>query len=132
MVSQDESQMDPEAGATVWAPKYVRHYLFTILFKVCTDHKALVHITSAKGQCPRIQRRLECLFAYRYALTYRKDTTRSIVDFLSRSPQLATSADTGEDCHLCQPDDVRIYFVGAAGLRPDVARESSDDSSNFG
>ena len=66
------SQFEREALAVRWACEKFYLYLYGIKFEVCTDHKPLVTVLSAKSKPPsaRIERWLLYLQQFQYTLTH--------------------------------------------------------------
>ena len=81
------SQFAIEALAVRWACGRFYLYLYGIKFEICTDHKPLVTVLSAKSKLPsaRIERWLLYLQQFQYMLTHIPGKANA-ADVLSRLP----------------------------------------------
>ena len=92
------SQFAIEALAVRWACGRFYLYLYGIKFEICTDHKPLVTVLSAKSKLPsaRIERWLLYLQQFQYTLTHIPGKANA-ADVLSRLPVGSTrNEDTQE------------------------------------
>ena len=86
-VEKRYSQFEREAFAVRWACKKFYLYLYGIKFEICTDHKPLVTVLSARSKppSPRIERWLLYLQQSQYELTHIRGKDNA-ADVLSRLP----------------------------------------------
>ena len=107
------SQFETEAIAVRWACEKFYLYLYGIKFEICTDHKPLVTVLSAKSKplSARIERWLLCLQQFQYTLTYIPGKDNA-ADVLSRLPVGSTQDEDARETDIlhtawqvqtCQP-----------------------------
>ena len=101
--------LDLEAGSILWAIRRLRGYLWGTKFRVFSDHKALESIGKVGDHNARVQRWLEFLAAFGYALEYRKGNGNA--DFLSRLPEPATEHDRAGSGSFIPVDDCGIFLI---------------------
>ena len=89
------SQFGREALAVRWGCERFYLYLYGIKFEICTDHKPLVAVLSAKSKPPsaRIERWLLYLQQFQYTLTHIPGKANA-ADALSRLPVGSTQDET--------------------------------------
>ena len=84
------SQFEREVLAVRWACEKFYLYLYGIKFEICTDHKLLVTVLSAKSKPPsaQIERWLLYLQQFQYTLTYirGKDNGADVLSCLPVGP----------------------------------------------
>ena len=78
------STIEKECLAIVWACKYFRPYLYGRKFSIITDHKPLVWLFNAKDPTSKIVRWRLRLEEYDYTISYKKGTSNTNADALSR------------------------------------------------
>ena len=66
------TSLDLETGSIVWALKRPRGYLWGTKFRIFSDHKALESIGKVGDHNARVQRWLDFLTVFDYALEHRK------------------------------------------------------------
>ena len=121
------SQFEREALAVRWACEKFYLYLYGIKFEVCTDHKQLVTVFSAKSKPPsaRIERWLLYLQQFQYTLTHIPGKDNA-ADVLSRLPVGSTQdEDTQETEDFAY--GVANAAVPAALLPKQVETASAND-----
>ena len=128
-VEKRYSQFEREALAVRWACEKFYLYLYGIKFEICTDHKPLVTVLSARSKPPsaRIERWLLYLQQFQYELTHIPGKENA-ADVLSRLPVGQTqNEETSETEDFAY--SVAIEAMPAA-LRPkQVEIASADDTT---
>lgn len=76
--------IEKELLAIVWGVKYFRPYLYGRKFNIVTDHKPLVWLFNAKDPSSKIVRWRLRLEEYDYEILYKKGTSNTNADALSR------------------------------------------------
>lgn len=86
---RNDSQIDKEALALIFAVKHFHQYVYGRSFILETDHKLLIYIFGSKKGIPqmaasRVQRWAVMLSAYAFQIKYIKNTENAAADGLSR------------------------------------------------
>ena len=76
--------MEKELLTIVWGCKYFREYLYGRKFTIVTDHRPLTWIFSVKDPSSRLLRWRLKLEEYEYEVTYKKGSSNTNADALSR------------------------------------------------
>jgi hypothetical protein len=76
--------IEKELLAIVWGTKYFRQYLYGKKFIVVTDHRPLTWIFSVKDPSSRLLRWRLKLEEYEYEVKYKKGSSNTNADALSR------------------------------------------------
>lgn len=89
-----------EALACIWACERWHTYLWGRHFKIRTDHQALVSLLSSQGRGRRplrIARWSARLLCYNFTVEYRKGSTNTVADALSRLPAPTSEAELSKE-----------------------------------
>lgn len=81
---QNYSTIEKECLCLVWATKYFRPYLFGRKFNIITDHKPSQWLFSLKDPSSKLLRSRIKLEEYDYKILYKKGTSNTNADALSR------------------------------------------------
>jgi len=81
---QNYSTIEKECLCLVWATKYFRPYLFGRKFNIITDHKPSQRLFSLKDPSSKLLRWRTKLEEYDYKILYKKGTSNTNADALSR------------------------------------------------
>ena len=103
-------------AAIVWAIKRLRGYFWGTKFRIFSVPKELESIGKVVDHNARVQRWLEFLPAFDYALEYRKGNANGKADFLSRLPEPATEHDGSGYSSLTPVNDGGISVIWPCGL----------------
>lgn len=108
--------LDLEAGGIIWALRRLLEYLWSTHFEIYTDHQTLTSIAKVNEHDARVQRWLEYLSNFSFALIYRKGAANGNADFLSRSPLPASAADVSGPDSIADMDVQGIFPIRATGV----------------
>ena len=82
--TQGLSTYEKESLAILLAIDQWKAYLQPVEFVINTDHKSLTHLSDQRLHTHWQQKVLTKLMSYQYKISYKKGTTNSVVDALSR------------------------------------------------
>ena len=84
------STTDKEFLAVIWAVRHFRPYLYGRKFTIVTDHKPLIHLDNLKDTTDRMVRWKATMRGMEYEIVYKKGSSNTNADCLSRIPQVAS------------------------------------------
>ena len=111
---------DKELLALRYFVEYFRHHLLGRQFTVRTDHQAIKWLFSLKNPKSRIQRWIEILSAYNFAIEYRPGPRHGNADGLSR-------CQNPRDCQCPEVDTLEPLKCGPCKKCIQRSLETSDD-----
>ena len=91
------SVIEKELLAIVWATKYFRPYLYGRKFNIITDHKPLQWLFSLKDPNSKLYRWRTKLEEFDYSIIYKKGSSNTNADALSRIEIHAKETDTAQN-----------------------------------
>jgi len=102
--------VERELSTIVWRCKYFKEYLLGRSFSILTDHRPLVWIFNVKDPTMRLFRWRLLLNEYDYCIVYKRGSSNTNVDALSRIHVAETMPTEQEKLYIFQ--DVHMKPVG--------------------